>query len=141
MTADDRIRLSVAIARLCAASVGEVDVLRLIAKAGLRGRVMATGLPSACIGRKHTADTNRARVDSRMWRGLCHADAAVKGFECFTREDDLFWTLGAAGDGYRQRGFDVVLLDRSEEPTSELPSLMRTSYAVFCFKKNNQYEH
>src|SRR3546814_9946056 len=24
---------------------------------------------------------------------------------------------------------------RSEEPTSELPSLMRTSYDVFCFKK------
>src|SRR3546814_7124946 len=25
--------------------------------------------------------------------------------------------------------------DRSEEPTSELQSLMRTSYAVFCWKK------
>src|SRR3546814_4489845 len=25
--------------------------------------------------------------------------------------------------------------ERSEEPTSELPSLMRTSYAVFCWKK------
>src|SRR3546814_8728111 len=27
---------------------------------------------------------------------------------------------------------------RSEEHTSELPSLMRTSYAVFCLKKKNQ---
>src|SRR3546814_9961556 len=27
---------------------------------------------------------------------------------------------------------------RSEEPTSELQSLMRISYAVFCLKKNNQ---
>src|SRR3546814_3302678 len=27
---------------------------------------------------------------------------------------------------------------RSEEHTSELPSLMRTSYAVFCLKKNNK---
>src|SRR3546814_9878895 len=27
---------------------------------------------------------------------------------------------------------------RSEEHTSELQSLMRTSYAVFCLKKNNQ---
>src|SRR3546814_7513518 len=26
---------------------------------------------------------------------------------------------------------------RSEEPTSELPSLMRISYAVFCLKKKN----
>src|SRR3546814_7299748 len=30
-------------------------------------------------------------------------------------------------------------LDRSEEHTSELQSLMRISYAVFCLKKKNQY--
>src|SRR3546814_1523486 len=31
---------------------------------------------------------------------------------------------------------------RSEEHTSELQSLMRTSYAVFCLKKKNQHhEH
>src|SRR3546814_9486951 len=30
---------------------------------------------------------------------------------------------------------------RSEEHTSELQSLMRISYAVFCLKKNNNYEH
>src|SRR3546814_3463678 len=29
-------------------------------------------------------------------------------------------------------------LSRSEEHTSELQSLMRISYAVFCLKKNNQ---
>src|SRR3546814_6083191 len=28
---------------------------------------------------------------------------------------------------------------RSEEHTSELQSLMRNSYAVFCLKKNNKY--
>src|SRR3546814_4804798 len=37
------------------------------------------------------------------------------------------------GDG-RQR----LLPDRSEEHTSELQSLMRSSYAVFCLKKNNK---
>src|SRR3546814_10842195 len=31
----------------------------------------------------------------------------------------------------------LVLERRSEEHTSELQSLMRISYAVFCFKKNN----
>src|SRR3546814_8139071 len=30
---------------------------------------------------------------------------------------------------------DLVAVDRSEEHTSELQSLMRTSYAVFCLKK------
>src|SRR3546814_5330227 len=33
-------------------------------------------------------------------------------------------------------GMDHVSLDRSEEHTSELPSLIRTLYAVFCLKKN-----
>src|SRR3546814_9787324 len=32
-----------------------------------------------------------------------------------------------------------VEVRRSEEHTSELPSLMRISYAVFCLKKNKQY--
>src|SRR3546814_3826955 len=31
----------------------------------------------------------------------------------------------------------VLLFDRSEEHTSELQSLMRISYAVFCLKKKN----
>src|SRR3546814_3897954 len=31
-----------------------------------------------------------------------------------------------------------VIGDRSEEHTSELQSLMRISYAVFCLKKNNK---
>src|SRR3546814_6970066 len=31
--------------------------------------------------------------------------------------------------------------ERSEEHTSELQSLMRISYAVFCLKKNNDQDH
>src|SRR3546814_2524466 len=42
-------------------------------------------------------------------------------------------TILAAG-GERQI---VTRLDRSEEHTSELQSLMRISYAVFCLKKKN----
>src|SRR3546814_5695480 len=34
-------------------------------------------------------------------------------------------------------GFRLVLHQRSEEHTSELQSLMRISYAVFCLKKKN----
>src|SRR3546814_9365945 len=32
----------------------------------------------------------------------------------------------------------ILTLDRSEEHTSELQSLMRISYAVFCLKKKNK---
>src|SRR3546814_1795789 len=36
------------------------------------------------------------------------------------------------------RGYDLTQLLRSEEHTSELQSLMRSSYAVFCLKENNR---
>src|SRR3546814_10908754 len=40
----------------------------------------------------------------------------------------------------REKG--VIAVDRSEEHTSELQSLMRISYAVFCLKKKtNSYPH
>src|SRR3546814_3154027 len=35
----------------------------------------------------------------------------------------------------------ATLAKRSEEHTSELQSLMRISYAVFCLKKKNQQKH
>src|SRR3546814_6607566 len=37
--------------------------------------------------------------------------------------------------------FLAVPLGRSEEHTSELQSLMRISYAVFCLKKNKNIEY
>src|SRR3546814_4008144 len=41
-------------------------------------------------------------------------------------------------DWQRAQGDVAHRLDRSEEHTSELQSLMRISYAVFCLKKKNQ---
>src|SRR3546814_4017064 len=38
-------------------------------------------------------------------------------------------------------GERLVVLDRSEEHTSELQSLMRISYAVFCLKKKTKTTH
>src|SRR3546814_3902358 len=40
-----------------------------------------------------------------------------------------------------QEGPLAILQDRSEEHTSELQSLMRISYAVFCLKKQIAYPH
>src|SRR3546814_10659027 len=37
--------------------------------------------------------------------------------------------------------FSGVLCLRSEEHTSELQSLMRISYAVYCLKKKNKYKY
>src|SRR3546814_1350542 len=44
-------------------------------------------------------------------------------------------TLGAPGSRFTEAG---VMWQRSEEHTSELQSLMRISYAVFCLKKKTQ---
>src|SRR3546814_1439947 len=41
--------------------------------------------------------------------------------------------------GARGERVTIVGATRSEEHTSELQSLMRISYAVFCLKKKNQY--
>src|SRR3546814_5857624 len=46
------------------------------------------------------------------------------------------------GDGFHDRHDQIVLrfeMIRSEEHTSELQSLMRTSYAVFCLNKKKRY--
>src|SRR3546814_7820922 len=44
----------------------------------------------------------------------------------------------AAGEDARGLDRRAAAAGRSEEHTSELPSLMRTSYAVFCLKKKTQ---
>src|SRR3546814_3836102 len=46
----------------------------------------------------------------------------------------LLWCIPAPGTLFRP-GFWAALAMRSEEHTSELQSLMRISYAVFCLKK------
>src|SRR3546814_1099155 len=50
------------------------------------------------------------------------------------------WLIG--GYGYRLVSSGQFYVGRSEEHTSELQSLMRISYAVFCLKKTNkQHKH
>src|SRR3546814_7354241 len=46
-----------------------------------------------------------------------------------------------AGTDRPRRGGDELAGRRSEEHTSELQSLMRISYAVFCLKTKNQDTH
>src|SRR3546814_2454480 len=68
-----------------------------------------------------------------------HRDAAVPEYHSDTadkrvREDDRGDNAVAAGP---TRGKVAVFVTRSEEHTSELQSLMRISYAVFCLKNKN----
>src|SRR3546814_10299363 len=49
--------------------------------------------------------------------------------------DNCSIRLGKLYQGFGCSRFIVIFLGRSEEHTSELQSLMRISYAVFCLKK------
>src|SRR3546814_4296668 len=74
------------------------------------------------------------RRPARPWAGPCRDDRQLKceGAGVAAARQAAFATahkLVAA----RQR--DLGVLERSEEHTSELQSLMRISYAVFCLKK------
>src|SRR3546814_3076723 len=52
----------------------------------------------------------------------------------------LAWLCGTLAPAFGAEG-RVALGKRSEEHTSELQSLMRISYAVFCLKKKKQPTH
>src|SRR3546814_2766777 len=75
------------------------------------------------------------------------ADRAVQGFRRAINElSESIEIRGKVRCGLR-RGISAVsenagpLDERSEEHTSELQSLMRISYAVFCLKKKKTTKH
>src|SRR3546814_1278909 len=79
-------------------------------------------------------------------RGAAGRRIGVRAGDQLCRAGGAQWPCRSLPDrggfpGWRPRGADPgrqYLLRRSEEHTSELQSLMRISYAVFCLKKNNK---
>src|SRR3546814_2830523 len=65
------------------------------------------------------------------------AAAVIKGRH---KADNVKWAIVVPGSGLVKAQAEAEGLDRirSEEHTSELQSLMRISYAVFCLKKKKQ---
>src|SRR3546814_1569412 len=57
----------------------------------------------------------------------------------FADEAVLKWMDAAGLDAHVVEHLEGGELTRSEEHTSELPSLMRISYAVFCLKKKTKH--
>src|SRR3546814_2135714 len=99
---------------------------------------------------------NARRAQLRRFHEEVHADREKEGqppgelVDVEARGDAIFHIFDAVGDGegqflhLRRAGFlhmiagDGDAVERSEEHTSELQSLMRISYAVFCLKKTKQ---
>src|SRR3546814_1841336 len=67
---------------------------------------------------------------------LFRSDAVSAGASPFADVEDLGWLVD--GEDLGEGEVESLLDERSEEHTSELQSLMRTSYAVFCLKKKKK---
>src|SRR3546814_8197140 len=78
------------------------------------------------------------QYDRLVTHGFIHADLGHLLFNMIT----LFFFGRPVEQVFVERigviGFVLFYLSRSEEHTSELQSLMRTSYAVFCLTKKNK---
>src|SRR3546814_1559722 len=86
---------------------------------GCSSDLWGNGSPSAGVG----SDSFAVR-----WEGFVEAP---------TTGNYTFWTQSDDGVRLWVNG-NLVIDNRSEEHTSELQSLMRISYAVFCLKKKNK---
>src|SRR3546814_3657646 len=88
-------------------------------------------------------NTNPAVVDhdgvgldrNLTWKGLCRSSADVERATMKRTFDDAAILIPLGQHGVSMGARIVGDVDRSEEHTSELQSLMRISYAVFCLKK------
>src|SRR3546814_3196094 len=83
----------------------------------------------------------RRSFETSPWRPLRTAGGGSSPHSASTRSSvGTARPALSARTASRDRSF-APLTDRSEEHTSELQSLMRISYAVFCLKKNNILKH
>src|SRR3546814_6278957 len=69
-------------------------------------------------------------------RQMCAVDGGVKVYETVVLPAAKFDRYGNIG--VKNERYAGALDERSEEHTSELQSLMRISYAVFCLTKKNK---
>src|SRR3546814_5865736 len=93
--------------------------------------------------------TTLVRSGDRIAAADLEANAAASNGEVVAFHESVEGFLGGVNSGGRPPGGDraapTLIVDpprtgmsRSEEHTSELQSLMRISYAVFCLKKKTQ---
>src|SRR3546814_1089616 len=110
--------------------MAEFDYDVLVIGAGPGGYVAAIraaqlGLKTACAEGRETLGGTCLNVGCIPSKALLHASELYEEAASGALEKFGVKISGAA-------------LDRSEEHTSELQSLMRISYAVFCLKKKNK---
>src|SRR3546814_5617334 len=111
-----------------------MNVLRDLSKEG-------GAMPQASVERTSVNGVPAAFAQVRANSGSSQVDVTVFAYAPSTSKAFYFVALSPAGQGLGAMTSMVqsfrTLSARSEEHTSELQSLMRTSYAVFCFKNKH----
>src|SRR3546814_6181582 len=79
------------------------------------------------------------RWRSEVPRGRAHRFGDRAGLTLIDAVDRLDLFAVAVADAHNVQHRSLAAGARSEEHTSELPSLMRISYAVFCLKEKQQH--
>src|SRR3546814_1744673 len=94
------------------------------------------------IIRHDVAEPPKVMIRTRKKTIVPRSATQVTYMEALTRNDIIF-ALGPAGTGKTYlavaQAVSQLITGRSEEHTSELQSLMRISYAVFCLKKKKKH--
>src|SRR3546814_7608421 len=91
-------------------------------------RLLVIGATSLVRRAKYKPDT----ADPRLVALLARKPVRVATVAMANKMARIAWALMTRGQVYQAHHAPML---RSEEHTSELQSLMRTSYAVFCLKK------
>src|SRR3546814_6461677 len=111
---------------VCSSDLGRVIGLRLAAQHLFHHLRLEIGI----------ADAREDMVEGRGLDHLSQRELEIEGLEIILERDQLLAArrlVDAVHDGRLLR----LQRLRSEEHTSELQSLMRISYAVFCLKQKN----
>src|SRR3546814_10840668 len=124
------------------AAYKSIELVRLLRKAGYVVRCVITRAGEQFV----TPLTLAALSENKVYTNLFDLkDEVEMGHIQLSREADLVVVAPATADllakmaaGIADDLATTLLLARSEEHTSELQSLMRSSYAVFCLKKTRK---
>src|SRR3546814_6743090 len=85
-------------------------------------------------GKHRPADVVQAAAEARRLHGFAGSQRIAAEHFGGTDRFQVIRVLGLAADRMHRVAGAAEDVDRSEEHTSELQSLMRISYAVFCLK-------
>src|SRR3546814_6779786 len=90
----------------------------------------------AVPAQNHRCDTATRKMRRAKCSRLHHLNNHMRGDRPMIVDDQHCWWAVARSEELKSDR--PIGITRSEEHTSELQSLMRTSYAVFCLKKKKQ---